>query len=336
MENRILYDWITFTTKIHSVEDIIYILGLIDVTFVPLDRGMNGYPFCLFYAGISICYGGRPEMGICVNMSGEGCRSWETYGNGDYKALFDLIIENYSDKADKRQMNLTRLDVAYDDFEGILDIFDIYQSCIAGGYDYDNNRLYTGNFVTRFSTFSALTGSKGLTCDFGSVKSDVYIRIYDKKAEQGRKDIDHWVRVELQLRRENAIGFILLTGNLSDNYFGVLNNYLRFVTPDPNDSNKRRWKSAEWWDKFLETHDRLSIYQKPGTDYDVLCLDGYVYTQCAAAVKTMIDLVGLDVFLRRLNDSVNSRPFNPKYKALINQLGTSAYTVSAFLQRESV
>lgn len=36
--NKIIYDWITFTTKIHSVDDLINILGLCDVSFLQCKR----------------------------------------------------------------------------------------------------------------------------------------------------------------------------------------------------------------------------------------------------------------------------------------------------------
>lgn len=316
--NRIIYDWLTFTSKIDSVESIIDLLGLGDCCFIELDRGMNGYPHCLYFGGISICYGGREDMGVCCSMCGEGCRTFEEYGTGNYKAIFDLILEHWSEDGDKRKMNLTRLDVAYDDFEGLLDIWTIFKATTSGGYV--NNRLAQGDFVCRFGKYGVNPSSDGLSCYFGSVKSNIYIRIYDKKAEQNMEDIDHWLRCEIQLRKENAIGFIMLAGDICTNYFGVLNNYLRFIDPSDTDSNKRRAKTAEWWAKFLETGERLKIFQAPGTEYDVMCLDGFVYGQCAGAVSTMIELVGLEDFLKRLDEAVRVRKRNPKYTDLINRM----------------
>ena len=316
-QNRIIYDWVTFTSKIDSPQSIIERLGLCDVSFLELAHGFNGYPHCLYFGGISICYGGREDMGVCCSMSGKGCRSFETFGNGDYKSLFDYIIEHYSEDSDKRELNLTRLDVAYDDFEGLLDISTIYQATIAGGYV--DNKLVQGDFISRFSTFDVNISTAGLSCGYGSVKSDVYIRIYDKKAEQDADDVDHWVRCEIQLRRGNAIGFAMLTGDICTNYFGVLNNYLRFIEPSDTDSNKRRSDTAAWWSNFLQSTDRLHIYQKPGIDYDVMCLDGYVYGQCSGAVHTMIELVGVTEYLTRLHNEMICRSLNPKYKQLINE-----------------
>lgn len=319
-QNKIIYDWLTFTTKIHSVSDVIEMLGLNDVSFIQLEKGMNGYPFCMHYCGISICYGGRDDMGVCCCMSGQGCRSFETYGNGDYDSLFDTIIDNYHEDGDKRQMNLTRLDIAYDDFYGLLDIDTIAIETL------------NQNYVSRMEKWSVTNSSDGCSVGIGSMRSDTYIRIYDKKAERRRDDLDHWVRCEIQLRGSNAIGFAKLGGDICENYFGVLNNYLRFVVPSDTDTNKRRWKSAEWWVNFLESYDSVSIFSRPGVEYNIMKLDGYVFGQCSGAVQTMIDIIGVTQFFRQLRTSVSGRDLNPKYKDLKNQMGTSSDGILEYLR----
>ena len=96
-KNKIIYDYVTFTTKIHDVQGVIDLLGMSDVSFVEMDRGFNGYPYGLQFGSIKIGYGGRDDMGVCCDMSGQGCRTFETYGNGDFDALFDTILDNYSE-----------------------------------------------------------------------------------------------------------------------------------------------------------------------------------------------------------------------------------------------
>ena len=63
-------------------------------------------------------------------MSGSGCRSWETYGSGDYDGVFSEILQNIETKG----MNITRLDVAYDDFDGVLDLLYLMQAAQHGDY----------------------------------------------------------------------------------------------------------------------------------------------------------------------------------------------------------
>ena len=90
-DNYIIYDWITFTSKIHSQLSIVEFLGLQDLKFENL-KGFYGYRDRLYFDGISIHYNGREDMGICVEMSGKGCRAWEKYGNSDYDGLFSEIL----------------------------------------------------------------------------------------------------------------------------------------------------------------------------------------------------------------------------------------------------
>lgn len=323
-KNRIIYDWLTFTTQIHSVGNILDLLGLSEVSFIKLDRGMNGYPECIFFGGISICYGGREDMGVCVCMSGKGCRTFEEHGNGDWNSIFVEILDNYSDDSSKRKMNISRLDIAYDDFDGLLDIKKIAES------------TFNQNYVSRFSKGQVLfdfdKGNVGITCNFGSVRSDTYIRIYDKKVEQKREDIDHWIRCEIQLRGASSLGFIMLGGDICANYFGVLNNYLRFVDPSDTDTNKRRWKTSEWWDNFIESYDSVSIFARPGTEYNIFKLENFVFGQCTGAVCTMIDIVGVEEFLKKLQQSKCMHLINPKYKDLKNQMGTSSDGIIEFLR----
>ncbi|MBQ7783294.1 MAG: replication initiation factor domain-containing protein [Oscillospiraceae bacterium] len=229
-------------------------------------------------------------------------------------------------------MNLSRLDVAYDDFDGLLNITTILNETLCNGYDASTGRLNQGNFVSRFSDFDVNLGSKGVSCYYGSKSSDVRIRIYDKKAERKRDDIDHWVRCELQLRGANAIGFAKLGGDICKNYFDVLNNYVRFVTPSTTDSNKRRWQTADWWDKFLQSYDSVSIFSRPGVDYNIMSLNNYVFGQCVGAVKTMIDIIGVGNFFKQLRSSSVGKQLNPKYKDLKNQYGTSSDSILDFLR----
>ena len=83
---------------------------------------------------------------------------------------------------------ITHLDVVFDDHTGILDIERIAQ-------DTQEQR-----FVSRMKYWEVVRSSGGISCQIGSPKSKILVRIYDKAAERGFTDGRHWVRVELQLR----------------------------------------------------------------------------------------------------------------------------------------
>ena len=54
-ENSILIDWLSFTSKIHSPEEIISLLGM-DGCGWEVINGMHGYQERLYYESISIHY----------------------------------------------------------------------------------------------------------------------------------------------------------------------------------------------------------------------------------------------------------------------------------------
>ena len=73
-----------------------------------------------------------------------------------------------------------------------------------------------------------MRSSGGTSCQIGSPKSKVLVRIYDKAAERGLADGRHWVRVELQLRDKRAEEFLKIPMCIGKAFAGVLLNYLLF------------------------------------------------------------------------------------------------------------
>lgn len=201
MEDKIIYDWVSITSKIHSPDDFIRLLGL-DHDSISWEKvkGAHGYRDRLYWEKISIHYNGADGMGIWLEMSGQGCRAFETFGSGDYETLFSEVFENPGD------MNITRLDVAFDEHSGLLDIAEICE---------DTRKQ---EYVSRFQGWEVVDSDKGSSVTFGSRSSEILIRIYDKAAERGFDDGRHWIRVELQLRRERARAFLAglrILGNVS-------------------------------------------------------------------------------------------------------------------------
>lgn len=278
---NIIYDWVSITSKIDSVDSMIEMIGLKEQTW-ETRPGYDRYTQRISFGSISILYGGMNE-GVMLDMSGQGCRDFETYGNGDYDALFQHVVDNPD------QMNITRLDIACDDKEGILPIDEMIQDYIAE------------KFVSRSRDHKIEMGSKGKSIYFGSRKSNIMIRIYDKAAERGLKG-EHWIRVEMQLRRENAKGFISNSLDVVQKYYGTLNNYLRFVSEVGMDSNKRRWEIAPYWQAFIESIPAIHLLSKPGVEYNLSNIERYLLLQSGNNIETYINCVGLDEFLKKLSE----------------------------------
>ena len=297
--NKIIFDWLSFTSNVYTPQDIIKFLGFQKLPFKETS-GAKGYKKRLYYDCVSIHFDGQTG-GIWVELSGQGCRVFETFGTGDYDSLFGLIIANQD------CMNITRLDLAFDDFEELLNIDKI---C----YDVVNQ-----NYVSKFNAWECIQTNKGNSVLLGSRTSECLIRIYDKAKERGFEDARHWIRIEFQLRRERALEFITKYQNNDIGYLfnGILNNYVRFVEPSETDTNKNRWETAEYWQKLLEHSKQISIYEKPGTEYNLYNLERYCLKQAGNAVDAYIQIRGVDGFLKDLEKRGTME--NPKYTDLIEK-----------------
>lgn len=232
-ENIVIYDWLSFTSKKHSPEQIIDALGLSHVPWVE-SKGARGYRSKKYFSSINIHYDGREDMGVWCEMTGQGCRTFETlstrFSDGDsWVDMFKWIHEN--------GCKLTRLDVAYDDHTGVLPIDTIF--------DDTRDMKWIGK-----SDYAEWMGStKGTCITVGAPISKVRIRIYDKAAEKHIPD-KHWIRCELQLRDDRAQAFSELTLPIGDSFAGVVLNYLRYVEPSEEDENRWRWPMTEYWRNF--------------------------------------------------------------------------------------
>lgn len=294
-ENIVLYDWLSFTTKDYCPEEIIEILGLAHVPWSDT-KGARGYRDRKYFNCISIHYNGRADMGVWCEMSGQGCRAFESLSDVGWDRLFELI--HLAD------MNITRLDVAYDDHSGVLPMKEIIDD------------TQCGMFVSRSDYWETILSSKGSTIQIGSPKSQILIRIYDKAAERGYDSVTHWVRCEMQLRGDRALQFSKLSELIGQAFAGVLLNYLRYVVPGV-DQNRWRWPMTEYWMNFIADAERIKIYGSPGMEYNEERCRRYVVNQAGNAIDAMIRIHGLDGFKRMIDE----RPVapNPKYEQIVKE-----------------
>ena len=303
-ENCVLYDWLTFTTKDFDHHGIIEMLGMTDVEWTDT-YGFYGYQNRLYFGGVSIHFNGREDMGVCCEMSGQGCRTFEEYADlpGKWDDLFaEIAYEN---------MHITRLDVAYDDHTGVLDIDRIV------------NDVDEGNFVTLLRSSETVRSKKansdivGKSATIGSRKSQILVRIYDKAVERGYEDGRHWVRVELQLKDQRAKAFLDSDLSLGEMFAGVLLHYLRFVEPC-GDSNKSRWTMAEYWANLLGDVEGIKLCSVVGVDYNAAALYNYVVNMAGNAIACAMELCGGAQNFEKL---IKSRPCKPnkKYEILIKE-----------------
>lgn len=298
-ENVVLYDWLSFTTKQHTPEQVIEALGLSHCPWTEM-KGARGYMDRLYFGFISIHYNGRDDMGVWCEMSGQGCRNFEDLSTLPHKwdDLFDWIHSN--------ALHMTRLDVAYDDHTGVLDIDRVAD-------DTQNQR-----FVSRMNYWEVVRSAVGTSVQIGSPKSKVLVRIYDKAAERGFDDGRHWVRVELQLRDGRAEEFSKIPMDIGEAFAGVLLNYLRFVEPDETDSNKSRWETTDYWYDLIGDVSRIKIFTVPGGAYNLEKCRHYVFDMAGNAIAAMLQICdSFDDFLTLVNMR-HCQP-NPKYDLIVKE-----------------
>ena len=326
--NGILIDWLSITSKTMFPEDMMKLIGITS-GWQCIEKGVRGYGARYYQNAISIHYGGTQDN-VWLEMSGQGCRAFESDStHKDYNVIFDALM------AAPKTMHITRLDIAFDDFTGLLDIERI---C-------DDTRPRNHKYRAKTDYAQVIESTNGMSCDIGSPKSLLLVRIYDKLAERlakmrGREDrakvqedIPHWVRCELQLRDERALEFVRylrgkdpLTGaaipmELGKAYAGVLANYLDYgyEVPARDNPDKKVWHRFKYWKDFLSAVEPISLYRKPGRGYNLERMVNFVQNNAGNAIDAAMTIFGLPKFCEMISERSTTQ--NSKYIDLIKQYG---------------
>lgn len=249
------FDWLEFTIKTDDWKLVIIdILDLDPAEFTLLETGGRGYKQSLLWnmGNVRIFFDGNADMGVHVSMSGDGCRAYLSKYN---PRLLILRIRQYNG-------TFSRIDCAIDDVGAqYFTVQDIINHTL------DNEIISKWRNVSVKQEF----GIAGLdkTSDiiyFGSMQSDTFLRVYDKRLEQQTKGIEctsDWVRWEVIYRDKKANALIeqLITYdfNLGAVVVGVLSYYLRILEKNPLDSNRSRWNTLKQWEAFIDGVSALRL-----------------------------------------------------------------------------
>lgn len=309
MKNALLYDWFTVSFSGVDKETIIHVLGMDSYPWQTADNGSRlKYASRLYFDGVSVHWTPdndfKHNAGVCLEMSGHGCRDFETFGHGDWLQLFDFV------KLTGGQVS--RIDIAFDDFTGLIDL-----NCMAAFA-----RKFW--FTSRSQKVRIMEESEdgepdhlGISVCHGSKSSDLYLRCYDKRVEKHAWEIPHWVRFEVQLRHDNCQGFLDAPGFLGERFRGVIANYLNYRCPHPDRlSNKRTWEVCPWWSRFLQGAAALSVNQKKDVEYNKDRLEKHVYGRNHNCLATSILADGLPKFLSEVFSRSEDLP--PKYRNVLS------------------
>jgi DNA relaxase NicK len=289
--NEVLFDFLTFTVhgNFQAEEVIEKILRMDSTNFEYLAKGFNFYNRSMVLSDIRVLYDGMENMGICVNMSGRGCRAYEEYSGENILSLLERINQN-------PDINVTRLDIALDDKTGILDLNIMRQYADEGKY---RTRLMSRNAQESFKGRNE-EGAKSLY--FGSPSSMYRIRIYDKAKQMGENF--HWVRFEITLRQDysaQAVKLLVESGNLGEAIVsGIIDDKFAFIEPDNN--NISRCKKADWWAEFLGEIQTVKLTSKQKFYHDIDEHKKWLRESCGRVIAKVIAAVGEENFNKEIRD----------------------------------
>ena len=295
MKCEVLIDWLTFSVKREDPSEVIReYLGLDPALFQDTGYSLLGYNKVLRFSDICVCYEPRENkhfqnMGVCVSMSGNGCRTFETMsklGAKDkqgtqsvaFPALFRLLTADET-------ANVSRIDIACDDREGYLDMYEII--------DRTRSNKINSRLLRRTINFSLNGKDKaGATVYIGASSSDFRVRIYDKALEQGVEG--HWVRVELVMRGKNASAFgAQLTNSESVGKLAaqVVNDKFSFI--DRDDSNITRCTVCEWWQNFVDELDKVRLVSRDVIQHGVERIRNWIENQVGPSLYVLMKTMGI-------------------------------------------
>ena len=290
MKCQVLVDWLTFSVKEQDPAKVIReYLGLDPELFQDAGYGLLGYNRVLRFSDICVCYEPREndffrDMGVCVSMSGNGCRAFETMSkltqagqDSVFPTLFQLLAADET-------ANVSRIDIACDDREGFLNMEEIVEKVQANEI---NSRMTKRSVIVSFDG----TQRSGSTIYLGAPSSDFRVRIYDKALEEG---VDgHWIRVELVMRHKNAAAFVEQmnsapsVGKLAAQ---VVNDKFSFIERD--DSNITRCTVCGWWRSFVDELESVRLVARCVVQHSVERIENWIESQVGPSLAVILNTLG--------------------------------------------
>lgn len=240
-------DWLSFSVKYHKDS-----FDWIETTFggksIPMEKGAFGYTDAYFTDTKALIAFSplKPQNKIHVSLSSGAL----------FRISENISVSEIVSKVIKLEGKFSRIDLAQDDYDGFLQMEEIFQKLANGSVA---SRLrsfseYRGNQQTQvIKSHKSFTSSNeknkryGQTIYIGDMKQGkVFVRIYDKEAQTG-KGYDHWIRTEFQLRHQAA-----------DNYC----NPKAYFSPETGEEGKRKKNSI-----IVSMHEETDVNGNLSSDF---------------------------------------------------------------------
>nr|WP_281284309.1 replication initiation factor domain-containing protein [Shouchella miscanthi] len=311
-----MMDYVRVSFKTHDVDLILEkVVHLKKAYMQELESGFYGYIGTFQLDQIKVFYS-KPgdSRGILVEMSGKGCRQFETFLKARNKTWFDFFQDclNLNGK-------FSRVDIAIDDRKTYFTV------------PYLLEKVQNGEAISRFrkSDFNGSVSIKdgsngGTTLYFGSKKSETYLCFYEKNYEQAEKydipieDMDEWNRYELRMKNERAqkaILSLMKTNQFLDIAMQVVNNYIRFADKD-NDKPRSKWETSQFWQDFIGDFGRLSLLMSPEEEFYEKT-KRWLGNSCAPSMKMVLEADQV-LGTNQLSDMVTNAEMTKKQEKMLD------------------
>lgn len=311
-----MVDYIRVTFKTNDVDSILENVVHLNKDFMKQEfYGFYGYVGMFQMDYIKVFYSApNDNRGICVEMSGQGCRQFEAFLNCRKKTWFDFFQDCLNNEG-----SFTRLDVAIDDRKTYFSIPELLKKAMNGECI---SRFRKSDYNGSFDLNEGLNG--GTTIYFGSKKSEAYLCFYEKNYEQSEKynipldEIGDWNRYEIRLknaRAQEAIKALLKQQDLTHMALRIVSNYVRFV--DRNEEvNRESWKTSAFWSDFIGDIAKLSLYVKPSADF-YLKSKNWLQSSCAPTMKMVLKADEI-LFSNQLSDMILNAELSEKQEKMLS------------------
>lgn len=274
------------------------------------DRGRNGYNHLHNFKNINIWTSLNINMGIHIEITGQGCRDLEDLGIS-LKQLLNNINNSY-------RVKYSRIDLSIDDFTNK------YFNVGKIRYYLENN-LISSKLRTCYTTYSSKVEKnkiQGQTIQFGHKASLLHITFYNKLLERHNNNIilpdniKYWTRTELRFRNEFAkdiVNLILQGKELNLIIKGILKDKIRFLANNKLATRKANSQTAKWWSDFLENCNIIKLNNPK------------VYAELNKSEKWLNDSVSKTqfmVFVSKISDITKIDPLTSDYLYEFLKLGS--------------
>lgn len=282
-------DYLKVTFKFLTAEQIIEQILKLKFEFFYIDERMrNNYDYMMIFEDITVysCFTDERllSQGSMLELKGAGCRLMERILkdlHSDWLSFLRICLN--------RCHNITRLDIAIDDYVGYLDMPTLYQKYMKGEY---MTTYRTTRHVAPKTHLADEIVDEGITLYFGSEKGKSCICMYEKGKELSKRlnipieDIEVVNRFELRFKDERAKQVVQMLVDGEDLVLfalGTLKKRVRFL-----EANNNEYVTYYFWDLFFKNIEVKELDSLKSATISQLYLKKRNYLRTVALKSIMI------------------------------------------------